>query len=89
MFPLVPFAIMGRMPVFSPMIDRSARPGNFLGPSLRERSGFRLGVLGGWLERQMIREALEKTGFNQTQAAGLLGLGERMLRYKLKKYGFK
>jgi DNA-binding NtrC family response regulator len=41
------------------------------------------------LERQMIRDALEKAGFNQTQAAGLLGLSERMLRYKLKKYGFK
>jgi two-component system NtrC family response regulator len=41
------------------------------------------------LERQMIREALEKAGFNQTQAAGLLGLSERMLRYKLKKYGLK
>ena len=41
------------------------------------------------LERQMIREALEKAGFNQTQAAKLLGLSERMLRYKLKKYGLK
>ncbi|MGQ9687413.1 MAG: sigma-54-dependent transcriptional regulator [Desulfobaccales bacterium] len=41
------------------------------------------------LERRMIREALEKAGFNQTQAAGLLGLSERMLRYKLKKYGLK
>ncbi len=41
------------------------------------------------LERQMIREALEKTGFNQTQAARLLGVSERMLRYKLKKYGLK
>jgi DNA-binding NtrC family response regulator len=41
------------------------------------------------LERQMIQEALEKAGFNQTQAAGLLGVSERMLRYKLKKYGLK
>jgi two-component system NtrC family response regulator len=41
------------------------------------------------LEQQMIRDALEKTCFNQTQAAKLLGLSERMLRYKLKKYGFK
>jgi two-component system NtrC family response regulator len=41
------------------------------------------------LEQQMIRDALEKTAFNQTQAAKLLGLSERMLRYKLKKYGFK
>jgi two-component system NtrC family response regulator len=41
------------------------------------------------LEQQMIRDALEKAGFNQTHAAKLLGLSERMLRYKLKKYGFK
>lgn len=41
------------------------------------------------LERRMIRDALEKAGFNQTRAARLLGLSERMLRYKLKKYGLK
>lgn len=41
------------------------------------------------LEQQMVRDALEKAGFNQTQAAKLLGLSERMLRYKLKEYGFK
>ena len=41
------------------------------------------------LERRMIQEALLKADFNQTQAAGLLGLSERMLRYKLKKYGLK
>ena len=41
------------------------------------------------LERQMIKKALKKAASNQTQAAGLLGLSERMLRYKLKKYGFK
>jgi transcriptional regulator with PAS, ATPase and Fis domain len=41
------------------------------------------------LERQMVQDALEKAGFNQTQAAKLLGLNERMLRYKLKKYGLK
>lgn len=41
------------------------------------------------LERQMIRDAMNQVGFNQTQAAGLLGLSERMLRYKLKKYNLK
>jgi DNA-binding NtrC family response regulator len=41
------------------------------------------------LERRMIQEALLKADFNQTRAAGLLGLSERMLRYKLKKYGLK
>ncbi len=41
------------------------------------------------LERQMLGDALEKAGSNQTHAAKLLGLSERMLRYKLKKYGLK
>jgi len=39
------------------------------------------------LERRMIREALAKADGVQTRAAELLGIGERVLRYKLKKYG--
>jgi DNA-binding NtrC family response regulator len=39
------------------------------------------------LERRMIREALAKADGIQTHAAELLGIGERVLRYKLKKYG--
>jgi len=35
----------------------------------------------------MIREALAKADGIQTHAAELLGIGERVLRYKLKKYG--
>jgi len=38
------------------------------------------------LERQAIREALENTDGNQTQAAKRLGISERALRYKLAKY---
>jgi two-component system NtrC family response regulator len=41
------------------------------------------------LERRMLQDALEQAGSNQSQAARLLGLNERMLRYKLKKYGLK
>jgi transcriptional regulator with PAS, ATPase and Fis domain len=41
------------------------------------------------LERKLIVEAMEKTGEHQTKAAELLGISERMLRYKLKKYGLK
>jgi DNA-binding NtrC family response regulator len=41
------------------------------------------------LEREMIREALERTRHHQTQAALSLGISERTLRYKLKKYGLK
>ncbi len=39
------------------------------------------------LERRMIREALARAGGVQTRAAELLGISERVLRYKLQKYG--
>ncbi len=41
------------------------------------------------LERKMIMDAMEKAGDHQTKAAEALGISERMLRYKLKKYGLK
>jgi DNA-binding NtrC family response regulator len=39
------------------------------------------------LERDLIRQALERTGGNRTRAAGLLGLSRDTLRYRLEKYG--
>ncbi len=41
------------------------------------------------LEKKLIMEAMEKAQDNQTRAAGILGISERMLRYKLKKYELK
>ncbi len=41
------------------------------------------------LEHRLIEEAMEEAQGNQTRAAERLGISERMLRYKLKKYGFK
>jgi DNA-binding NtrC family response regulator len=41
------------------------------------------------LEKNLIIEAMEKSQNNQTKAAEFLGISERMLRYKLKKYGLK
>ncbi len=41
------------------------------------------------LEREMIQDAMVKTANHQTRAAEILGISERMLRYKLKKYGIK
>ncbi len=38
------------------------------------------------LERQMIAEALQKTGGNKRKAAQILGLTERILGYKVKQY---
>jgi two-component system NtrC family response regulator len=40
----------------------------------------------GVMEKQMIAEALIKADWVQTKAAALLGISERMLRYKMKKY---
>ncbi len=41
------------------------------------------------LERRMIKEALAQSDGVQTRAADKLGITERALRYKLKKYGFQ
>ena len=41
------------------------------------------------LEREMIERAMVKMENHQTRAAGILGISERMLRYKLEKYGIK
>ncbi len=41
------------------------------------------------IEKEMIIDALEKSGGIQTKAAELLGISERNLRYKIQKYGIK
>jgi two-component system NtrC family response regulator len=41
------------------------------------------------LERRMIKEALKRSEGIQTRAADFLGITERALRYKLKKYGLQ
>ncbi|HNY49468.1 MAG TPA: sigma-54 dependent transcriptional regulator [Smithella sp.] len=41
------------------------------------------------LEKKLIIDAMDKAQDNQTKAAGILGISERMLRYKLKKYDLK
>ncbi|MGZ9125765.1 MAG: sigma 54-interacting transcriptional regulator, partial [Candidatus Binatia bacterium] len=41
------------------------------------------------LERRMIKGALSRAGGVQTRAAELLGITERALRYKLRKYGLR
>jgi two-component system NtrC family response regulator len=41
------------------------------------------------LEKRMITAALEETSGHQTKAAELLGISERMMRYKMKKYDLK
>ena len=41
------------------------------------------------MEKQAIREALEKTRWNKTKAAELLGMSFRSLRYRIKKLGIE
>jgi len=41
------------------------------------------------LERRMIKDALKRAAGIQTRAADLIGITERALRYKLKKYGLQ
>jgi two-component system response regulator AtoC len=41
------------------------------------------------LERVLIQKALERTGGNRTQAAELLELSPRALRYKIRDYGLE
>jgi DNA-binding NtrC family response regulator len=40
------------------------------------------------IEKLMIKQALQKTDFNQTKASELLGISRDTLRYKIKKYKF-
>ena len=41
------------------------------------------------LEKQMIEEAMARSGGNQRVASEILGITERMLGYRLKHYGLK
>ncbi len=40
------------------------------------------------VEKELIRQALEKCGWNQSQAARLLSISRDTLRYRMKKFGF-
>ena len=62
------------------------------GDAQAEKQGWNQGTLKeamAFLEKDMVQNAMAETGNHQTRAARILGLSERMLRYKLKKYGFK
>jgi DNA-binding NtrC family response regulator len=41
------------------------------------------------MEKEMLLDALEKSSWVQTRAAAFLGISERVLRYKMKKYDLK
>ena len=39
------------------------------------------------LERSLLVQALDRTNWNQTKAAGLLGLNRDQIRYRIEKFG--
>jgi two-component system NtrC family response regulator len=41
------------------------------------------------VERQLVEQALKRTGGNQTRAAALLNMTRDQLRYRVQKYGLK
>jgi DNA-binding NtrC family response regulator len=41
------------------------------------------------LERDLVRQALQRTGGNQTRAAALLGLNRDQIRYRIEKFGLE
>ncbi|MCX5735755.1 MAG: sigma-54 dependent transcriptional regulator [candidate division NC10 bacterium] len=67
-------------------LPAAVRPGE---RSADQPESQRLPDILGHIERQTIREALERCGGVQTQAAEALGISERVLRYKMKKYGLE
>ncbi len=72
------------------VIGRADLPISIQEPEVEESSSKTdLPVVVERLERRLIREALDRSGGVQTRAAEQLGITERALRYKLKKYGFQ
>jgi len=61
------------------------------GASADVDTGFRLpnsGVTLEEVERDLVKQALDRTRGNQTHAARLLNISRDALRYKMKKFGF-
>ena len=66
----------------------AAEPPAHVGPSAAE-GGAALGTQLEGIERDAIVKALEKTRYNKTAAAKLLGMSFRALRYRIKKLGIE
>lgn len=74
------------------VLDVDDLPEVMRGASKKEQRAVSVGSLPDRLEtieQEAIEEAMEKANGVQSQAARLLGINERNLRYKLKKYGLK
>jgi len=71
------------------VIGRSDLPLTVQASEKAEDKGTNITAVVEGLERKMIKEALAQSDGVQTRAADKLGITERALRYKLKKYGFQ
>lgn len=71
------------------LINRGDLPLTLEAPGDRDEANTQLTAAVEGLERRMIKEALGRASGVQTHAAQLLGITERALRYKLKKYGLQ
>ncbi len=87
-------AVLGKPPQLDAGFVRSLMPGVAAGPEygpagepLADDEGFELQPAVDRLERAMVLRALAKTSDNKAHAARLLGVSERTLWYKLKKFG--
>ncbi len=71
------------------VIGRSDLPLTVQSSEKMDERGTNLTAVVEGMERKMIKEALSQSDGVQTRAADKLGITERALRYKLKKYGFQ
>ncbi len=98
------YAWPGNIREFQNMIERSMilaesgelttsnfPPDLFGGKTEQEMSEFILppeGIQFEEMERSLVRQALERTNWNQTRAARLLGFTRDQMRYRVKQFGF-
>jgi two-component system response regulator AtoC len=71
---------------------RSGPGASGVGEPQAARQGFVLPAEGidlDQLERDLVRQALERTSFNQTHAARLLGMTRDQMRYRIEKFGLE
>ena len=64
-------------------------PPEIRGGQPAERAGALVGMSISEAEKELIRNTLKMVGGNRTQAANILGIGERTLYRKIKEYGLK
>jgi transcriptional regulator with GAF, ATPase, and Fis domain len=70
----------------APVVEKE--PGGSQAPA-RDAGAFQLppeGLVFEDLERDLVLQALERTGFNQTRAAKLLGMTRDQIRYRVRKF---